>query len=1128
VGQVEAVTERAWHASLAATGLALTRPGRLDRAPAALAAGLPKAAHGEREAFAACLGHALATRGVLVIDRAALRRLDRIDTVMVDAALLATDPLAAHLRETAAGAGLKLEVADRADPAAHVRELQAGGAVVCTVAAGDHPLHAAADCAVGLTGHGRRAPWRADLVARDSLADAALVCDACAAARRASRHGAWLTTGGSVIAGLFVFGGRVPGATARALTAVNATGLAALLEGARLATELPAHARPQPGDPTPWHQLPVADALTRVGSGVDGLTAADAAHRHHPPPPPPTLASRYTRAALESLTNPFTPLLVAGAGLSLAAGSLADAVMVTCVVGVNSVVDSVQTVRNERAVAALDDGGAHPVTVRRDGAVDQIDAEDVVVGDIISVRAGDAVPADCRLVTADALEVDESALTGESMLVAKSAEPTDAAAVADRTCMLYEATSVAAGEAEAVVVATGGATEARRAVALAGEPPASGVDKRLASLTRVTAPVTVASGVAVIVAGLLRRQPATELVGSGVGLAVAAVPEGLPVLSTLAQIAAARRLARRGALVANPRAVEALGRVDVLCADKTGTLTEGDIRLARVSDARHDADLDALDAGLRRVLVTALRASPACAGEGALAHPTDQALVDGGAHAGVADGDGASGWTRLAELPFEPARGFHAVLGEHGDGQRVAVKGAPEVLVPRCTARRGPRGGRQPLDDAGRRELGDEVDRLARQGLRVLAVAERSLDADGLAETDVAHLCFVGFVALNDPVRPTAAAAVDELRRAGVDVVMITGDHPSTAQGTAAELGLLNDQPLVTGPMVEAASDAELAELASHTSVYARVTPLQKLRVVAALQRAGRAVAMAGDGANDAPAIRLADVGVALGTRATPAARDAADLTVVDDRIETVVDALEEGRAMWSSVRDAVAILFGGNLGEIGFTVGSGLVSGGAGLNPRQLLLVNLLTDIAPAMAIAVRPPSRARGADLLGEGPQASLGDALDDAVAWRATVTATGAFAAYTAARLTGTPARARTVALVALVGTQLGQTLVSGHHSPTVVAASLGSAGVMAAAVQTPGVSQLFGCQPLGPVGWATATTAATAATAGSLVAEPPFARAGAQVRPHAQRVAAEVTRRLSQRSHETGSIARPAGG
>lgn len=691
-GPVEALTDRLWAASLAGAGLALTRPGRIERGSAALAAGLPKAARGGREAFAAQLGRTLAARGVLVIDRGALRRLDRVDTVVVEAALLETDPLADHLRRTAAGADLALVVANGADPAAQIRELQTEGAVVCAVGTGRGRLHAAADVAVGLTAEGCPTPWEADLVAGDTVADAALVCDACAAARQASRQSAWLAGGGAAIAALLAFGGKAPGATARALTTVNAVTLAALLDGTRLAMDLPAHPRLERVDPTPWHALDTAEALARLDTDGDGLTSEEADRRHRPPPPPPTRAARYAHAALESVANPFTPLLAAGAGVSLAVGSAADAVMVAGVVGLNSVVDSVQAVRSQRAVAALGSGASRHVSTRRDGAFAPVDAERLVPGDVVRLLAGDAVPADCRILRAEALEVDESGLTGESMLVGKSAEPTAAEAVADRSSMLFEGTAVAVGEADAVVVAIDAATEARRAIAAAGEPRASGVEKRLAQLTGVTGPVAVASGAAVIGAGLLRRQPVTELVGSGVGLAVAAVPEGLPVLSTLAQIAAARRLAARGALAANPRAIEALGRVDVLCADKTGTLTEGRISLAVVSDGWHEATVAQLDAGLGRVVAAALRGSPHCAGE-TLPHPTDQALVEGGARAGVGEADGARGWERLDELPFEPGRGFHAVLGRVDGGRRVFVKGAPEVLVPRCAARRGPRGG---------------------------------------------------------------------------------------------------------------------------------------------------------------------------------------------------------------------------------------------------------------------------------------------------------------------------------------------------------------------------------------------------------------------------------------------------
>ncbi|MGH3326908.1 MAG: HAD-IC family P-type ATPase, partial [Streptomycetales bacterium] len=344
---------------------------------------------------------------------------------------------------------------------------------------------------------------------------------------------------------------------------------------------------------------------------------------------------------------------------------------------------------------------------------------------------------------------------------------------------------------------------------------------------------------------------------------------------------------------------------------------------------------------------------------------------------------------------------------------------------------------------------------------------------------------FLGFAALADPVRATARDALSALREAGIEVVMITGDHPSTAEGIASELDLVDHRELMTGTELDALTDGELDERLPRIAVFARVTPAHKVRIVGAYQRAGSVVAMTGDGANDAPAIRLADVGTAFGARATQAARDAADIVVTDDRIETMVDAVLEGRSMWSSVREAVAILVGGNLGEIAFILGGTLLGGRSPLNARQLMLVNLLTDVAPAMAIALRPPRRVSPEDLLREGPKASLASPLSRSIAERAAMTAAGATAAHVVARYTGTPARAGTVALVALVGSQLGQTLVAGGRDPVVAAAALGSAGVLAAIVQTPGVSQLFGCRPLGPLGWAQALGASGLATAAAVV-------------------------------------------
>jgi magnesium-transporting ATPase (P-type) len=661
--------------------------------------------------------------------------------------------------------------------------------------------------------------------------------------------------------------------------------------------------------------------------------------------------------------------------------------------------------------------------------------------------------------------------------------------------MLYEGTSVAAGRGSAIVVATGASTETGRSMAATrAAAPSTGVETRLAAITNTTLPIALDSAGAVIAAGLLRGRPLRESLGAGVSLAVASVPEGLPFLVSAAQLASARRLSAHGALVRNPRTIEALGRVDTLCFDKTGTLTQGRITLAAVAEATTDpAPLEQLTDPQRRTLAAGLRATPQRHGGQPLAHLTDQAVAEGAQAAIVTRDHDRPGWLRLAALPFEPSRGYHATLGAIDDtGQAgtalLSIKGAPETVLPRCDRLRS-NGEELPLDDPARGRLRHRVEQLTGQGYRVLAVAERSdHPRRHLTDNDVTGLTLLGFLALTDPVRPAAAAAITELRLAGIQIVMITGDHPGTAQAIASRLDVLNGGRVITGPELDALDDDALDQLLPQVTVVARGTPAHKVRVVRAFQRLRRTVAMTGDGGNDAPAIRLADVGIALGRRATPAARAAADLVVTDDRLETILAALVEGRGMWASVRQALGILVGGNLGEIAFTVLGAALTGRSPLNTRQLLLVNLLTDLAPAMAIALRPPDSSSTAALLAEGPETSLGTALTRDITNRAITTGTAATAAWAVARLTGRAARARTTALAALVGTQLGQTLVIGGPSPAVLASSVGSAAALVGIIQTPGLSHFFGCTPLGPLAWTIAGGAAATATATTLLLPP----------------------------------------
>ncbi|MFA9445475.1 HAD-IC family P-type ATPase [Egicoccus sp. AB-alg6-2] len=1200
-GPVESVAKRLGQLSFAGFGATLLASRDPRRATDAFLVGTPKAARLGREGFAAHLGRTLAYRGVVPLDASALRRLDRVDTVVLDADVVRTGrweirgvvtprgeapaadlteraewlldrddiegdhtrgrwrlaPMAvvaddggatlprgtaSRAREIAADGGRPLalveggevvaivDVVEQLDPgldtvvaairaAGHrllvagrtgrvaerigaddalpagralgtaVRALQADGAVVMVVGRQGHRGLAAADVGLGVVAPTGRPSWGADLILGRELADAATIIEATTAAREVSAQAARFAVAGSALGALVAGTGPRAAAGSRGLAMVNGAAGAALASGTWAAVRLAHRPRPYVPDPVRWHAITADRATELLGTDADqGLSEQEARQRRtvtgaagsEVSPGEPFLAE---------LANPLNPILGVGAGLSAAIGSMTDAGLVLGLIGVNSLVGGVQRLRADRTVRGLLDRDVEEVTVVRDGRERRVREDRLVRGDVIVLAAGDAVPADARVLATDGCEVDESSLTGESLPVAKTADPSTEQALGDRTCMLYEDTVVSNGSVRAVVVATGEHTEVARSLALAGPPPPTGVELRLEEVTRRLLPAALATAAGTAGVGLLRRWPMRDVASTAVGLAIASVPEGLPFVATAGQLAGARRLAASNAVVRNPRTVEALGRVDVLCVDKTGTLTEGRVRFTGVSDGRrsvHRRDTD--DALLRDLLAVSLRASGPADGDGNGngLDETDEALHAAADDLEVAAGDGLPGWEVVADLPFDSSRGIHAVLGRSAQRHHLVVKGAPEVVLDVCTSWR--RDDEEvALDAEARAEVLAQVDELAGRGHRLLAVAQRAASSRPELEEDrLERLCLVGLIALADPVRATAAAAVRGIAAAGVRTIMVTGDHPETALHIAAELGLPGSEAL-TGADLDTLDDDALADALEATAVVARVTPAHKLRVVTALQERGHVVAMTGDGANDAAAIRTAEVGVALGERSSPAARDAADIVVTDDRIETLIDAIAEGRAMWGSVREALAVLVGGNLGEIGFTSIASLFSRSAPLDPRQFLLVNLFTDLAPAVAIAVRPPEDVSTETLLREGPEASLGSALARDVAIRGTATALGASAAWTAARLTGTRRRASTVGLVALVGTQLGQTVAAGGWKrPTTLLTGIGSAAGLAAVVQTPGVSQFFGCRPLGPLGWAQAATAATVATAGSQLA------------------------------------------
>jgi calcium-translocating P-type ATPase len=780
----------------------------------------------------------------------------------------------------------------------------------------------------------------------------------------------------------------------------------------------------------------------------------------------------------EQLESPLVAVLGAGAVLSLAVGAVADVAIIASVIVANACVGAWQERQAGQAAQALERLGAASARVLRDGDAIELPAEEIVRGDILLVGSGDRIVADARLLEADALEVDEASLTGESLPVGKSP---DADVPAAR--ILLEGSDVTVGTGRAVVVAVGpdtrlGATAAALAIDDTGDSP---LGRRLDRLFHQGMPLVAAGGALVALAGIAWGGPPLAQLAVGASVAVAAVPEGLPLLAGVAEASVARRLAARSALVRRLTSVEALGRVDVACCDKTGTLTQGRLAVTLVDDL--DAPLELSDraplgGAARQVLAVAGLASPASDAPDAAAHPTDRAILAAAADAGLGD---ELAVRRTAEAPFDPARALHATATERG----VAVKGAAEAVAGRCARARGTGGRLRSLDDGGRRRLLERAEGLAARGLRVLMVAE---GPPGCSVDDPGELTAVGFVGITDPLRPGAARAIRRCRDAGVRVVMLTGDHPATARAVAEQAGLpVSDGSVVTGEEIAALDNGELGRRLADAAVVARITPVDKLRIVDALQRAGHTVAMTGDGVNDAPALRLADVGVAMGAGGTEVARQAADVVIADDRFETLTEALLEGRSLWRNLHRALGLLLGGNLGEVGLMAGAALLGRGAVLGARQVLAVNLVTDVLPAVAVAVQAPQERALDEVAREGAE-SFDRRLVRDIARRGAATAAPALVAVLAAPFLGAPAPV--VAYASIIVTQLAQTLRAGEPEQRpagpVLAAVAASGGVLGASLFVPPLRRFLALPVATPtaLALATATGPAAVALAGAL--------------------------------------------
>ncbi len=723
----------------------------------------------------------------------------------------------------------------------------------------------------------------------------------------------------------------------------------------------------------PPHTLDVKAALARFESAPSGLTGAEAAQRlvQHGPnelQAAPTVSPWALLVA--QFRNVLILILLGATALSAVLGHAVEAIAITVIVLFAVLLGFVQEYRAEKAMSALRALAAPTATALRDGEETEVAARDLVPGDVILLAAGDRVPADARLLEAFNLALQEAALTGESVPVHKhTALLADAQLpLGDRRNMAFAGTNVTSGRGRALVTASGMATEFGRIAQMlqtveTGKTPLQvNLDKLGAQLARAALVVVLI----IVGLGLARGQPFIEMLVFGIALAVAVVPEALPAVVTISLALGVQRLVKRHALMRRLAAVETLGSTSVICSDKTGTLTRDQMTVRRVwldgawievSGSGYDPQGEFRRGELRvepTPALTELLTAAALCTDARTVHgedgrwtvkgdPTEGALVVAAAKAGLHKPDLDRRFPRVDEIPFDADTKRMTTL-HSVDGRTVAyVKGAPEVIVAACA-----------LDDAARAAALEAARAMAAQALRVLALARRT-DAQ---RDQVDHgLTLLGLVGMIDPPRPEAKAAVEACERAGIRVVMITGDHPQTAAAVARELALLKDGEVVTGAELDAMDDATFEREIERIAVLARVSPAHKLRAVTALQARGHVVAMTGDGVNDAPALKRADIGVAMGITGTDVAKEAAAMTLTDDNFASIVAAVEEGRGIFGNIKKYLMFLLSSNIGEIGLMAGTALLGLPLPLTAVQILYVNLATDGLPALALAVDPP---------------------------------------------------------------------------------------------------------------------------------------------------------------------------
>ncbi len=733
-----------------------------------------------------------------------------------------------------------------------------------------------------------------------------------------------------------------------------------------------------------WHTLALADVYDRLGTTDNGLSSEDAARRLAEHGPNELSGSDRTSAwslLLGQFKNVLILILLVAVGLSALLGHALEAVVIAVILLLAVVLGFVQEYRAERAIEGLRRMAAPVATALRDGEERELAARELVPGDVVRLAAGARVPADARVIEAVNLKLEEAALTGESMPVKKISEPLAARelAVGDRRNLVFAGTTVSYGRGLAVVVETGMRTEfGTIARLLQGvESRRTPLQENLDRVGHVLARAALAVVVLIVLLGILRGQSLWEMLIFGIALAVAVVPEALPAVVTVSLALGAQRTVKRNALVRRLSAVETLGSVSVIASDKTGTLTRGEMTARRIAVAGRSLDVSGagyelhgefLEAGrpiapppaLLALLQAAVLASDAklkrhgeAAGWSAKGDPTELALIVAAEKAGLHKHALEVAFPRVAEIPFSSESKRMTTLHRTPEHVVAYAKGAPEVILESCTQLLDAEGERA-LEPADRTRILETARSMASQALRVLAVAAKPRASLEDAEREMS---FLGLVGMSDPPRVEAARAIEKCERAGIKPILITGDHARTAEAVARELGILKQGRVVTGAELDAMSEAEFQRQVGEIEVYARVSPAHKLRVVTAWQKKGHYVAMTGDGVNDAPALKQADIGVAMGITGTDVTKDAAAMTLTDDNFASIVAAVEEGRGVFSNIKKYLMYLLSSNVGEIGLMAGTSLLGLPLPLTAVQILYVNLATDGLPALALAVDPP---------------------------------------------------------------------------------------------------------------------------------------------------------------------------